>query len=146
MKYARRKGYLLDGRLSNLSKRHFAQVYIYRDIYLSLYLSRSLTLFRRRRFLLRLLCVVARSTVIRNALIYRRSCEQTQTGQNRPSILIYLERAQSIHCKVSIRIYIYIIAPLPVCPSHSCGTACVWYIRRRWRYARFPAEESIYIN
>lgn len=27
MKYARRKGYLLDGRLSNLSKRHFAQVY-----------------------------------------------------------------------------------------------------------------------
>lgn len=27
MKYARGKGYLLDGRLSNLSKRHFAQVY-----------------------------------------------------------------------------------------------------------------------
>jgi hypothetical protein len=40
---------------------------------------------------LRLLCVT-RLAVIRNALIYRRSCEQTQTGQNRPSILIYLER------------------------------------------------------
>lgn len=83
MKYARGKGYLLDGRLSNLSKRHFAQVYT--DTSLS---HPSIRLSRAR---LRLLCV-ARSAVIRNALIYRRSCEQTQTGQNRPSILIYLER------------------------------------------------------
>jgi len=92
---------------------------IYTEIYTSLshslLLSLSLSLFRRcRRFLLRLLCVVARSTVIRNALIYRRSCEQTQTGQNRPSILIYLERAQPIHCKVSIRIYNSTSSGVPV--------------------------------
>lgn len=84
MKYARGKGYLLDGRLSNLSKRHFAQVYT--DTSLSHPSIHRLHLAR-----LRLLCV-ARLAVIRNALIYRRSCEQTQTGQNRPSILIYLER------------------------------------------------------
>lgn len=94
MKYARGKSYLLDGRLSNLSKRHFAQVYTDTSIPLSSIhrlLSSSSTSLNCR----------TRSSVIRNALIYRRSCEQIQTGQNRPSILIYL--ARPIH-KVSILI------------------------------------------
>lgn len=82
---------------------------------------------------LRLLCV-ARSAVIRNALIYRRSCEQTQTGQNRPSILIYLERRRYTK-------FLYLFR----CPSAAAPRPSPPAVRvvRRWRGTRSPAK-SIY--
>lgn len=111
MKYARGKGYLLDGRLSNLSKRHFAQVYTDTSLIRSAFPSLSL-------------CLPASSTSLcrpfgchpkRINIPTRRSCEQTQTGQNRPSILIYLERQYTK----------FLLLPVPAVPRpgrDACGS------------------------
>lgn len=85
---------------------------------------------RRLRLLrlLLLLCVAAaRSAVIRNALIYRRSCEQTQTGRNRPSILIYLERQ---YTKFRLLPHLFRSLPWTKTTTHIYAA---WLRRRRWK-------------
>lgn len=80
---------------------------------------------------LRLLCV-ARLAVIRNALIYRRSCEQTQTGQNRPSILIYLERQYTK----------FLLLPVPVFRPLDVRVVRRWSLPgEKYILIKFPASE-----